>query len=150
LRRLDELWATAMMVSGGLFAGGVTSIAWERIPAWRRAPTPEFRSEFVQTLRRVDRLQPALLSICLVSTVGFAAVEAGAARVLAVIAAVGFVLILAGSVIWLIPIQRTLKSGSDLPAAVVDGLRERWFRGHLARTVLGVALFVVAVVATVV
>lgn len=147
---MDEVWATAMVVSGGLFAGGVTFIAWERIPAWQRATILEFRSGFAQTLRQVDRLQPALLSICLVSTIGFAAAATGAARTLAVIAAAGFVLILAGSVAWLIPIQRTLTSGSDLPASVVDGLRKRWFRGHLARAVVGVALFVVAVVAAVV
>ena len=147
---MNDVWATAMVVTGGLFAGGVTSIALERVPAWRRAPIAEFRSEFAQTLRRVDRLQPALLSISLVSTIGFAVAAAGAARTLAVIAAAGFVLILAGSVVWLIPIQRTLKSDSELPVAVADGLRERWFRGHLARTVVGVALFVVAVVATVI
>jgi hypothetical protein len=145
-----DVWAIVMVVSGGLFAGGVMSIALERVPTWRTAPIPEFRSGFAQTLRRVDRMQPALLSICLVSAIGFAVTAAGGARTFAVIAAAGFALILVGSVAWLIPIQRTLKSASDLPASVVDGLRDRWFRGHLARTVVGVALFAVAVVATVI
>ena len=145
---MGELWATVMVVSGGLFAGGVMSIAWERVPAWRTTATPEFRSGFAGTLRRVDRLQPALLSICLVSTIGFAVTAAGAARTLAMLAAAGSLLILVGSLAWLVPIQRTLKSGSELPAAAVDGLRARWLRGHLVRTVLGVALFVLAVVAT--
>ena len=49
---------------------------------------------------------------------------------------------------WLVPIQRTLKSGSELPAAAVEGLRARWLRGHLIRTVAGVTLFILAVVAT--
>jgi Domain of unknown function (DUF1772) len=145
---MDQLWAIAMMVSGGLFAGGVMSIAWERVPAWRTRNLPDFRIGFAHTLRRVDRLQPALLSICLASTIGFAATAVGAARTLAVFAAVGFLLILVGSVAWLVPIQRTLKSGAELPGATVEGLRARWLRGHLVRTVLGVALFVLAVVAT--
>jgi hypothetical protein len=147
---MDELWATAMVVSGGLFAGGVISIAWERVPAWRKTRIPEFRIAFAQTLQRVDRLQPALLSICLASTIGFAVTATGAARTIAVFAAVGFVLILVGSVVWLVPIQRTLKSGSEVPSAAVERLRSRWLRGHLIRTVVGVSLFVLAVLATIV
>jgi anthrone oxygenase-like protein len=147
---MNEVWAVAMVVSGGLFAGGVMSIAWERVPAWRASQLSDFRIGFTRTLRRVDRLQPALLSICLVSTIGYAVTAAGAARTLAVFAAAGFLLILAVSVAWLVPIQRTLKSGSELPAAAVDGLRSRWLRGHLMRTVVGVALFFLAVVATMV
>jgi hypothetical protein len=145
---MDELWATAMVVSGGLFAGGVMSIAWERGPAWRRTHLPEFRVGFAHTLRRVDRLQPALLAICLLSTIGFAATAAGAARTLALFAATGLLLILVGSVAWLVPIQRTLRSGTELPAAAVEGLRARWLRGHLIRTVVGVVLFILAFVAT--
>jgi hypothetical protein len=115
---------------------------------WRGTALPDFRIGFAQTLARVDRLQPALLSICLLSTIGFAVSSAGAARTLASFAAAGFVLVLVGSVAWLVPIQRTLKSGTELPAADVERLRARWLRGHLVRTVAGVALFIVAVVAT--
>jgi Domain of unknown function (DUF1772) len=145
---MNEVWASAMVVSGGLFAGGVMSIAWDRIPAWRSTEIPDFRSGFADTLRRVDRLQPALLSICLVSTIGFAVTAADTARTLAAFAGAGFLLVLVGSVAWLVPIQRTLKSDAELPAVAVDGLRARWLRGHLIRTVAGVALFVVVVVAT--
>jgi hypothetical protein len=146
---MDELWATAMLISGGLFAGGVTSIAWERVPAWRSTQIQDFRIGFAQTLRRVDRLQPALLSICLASTIGFAVTAAGTARTLAVFAAAGFLLVLIGSVAWLVPIQRNLKSGPELSAATTDGLRARWLRGHLIRTVAAVGLFIMAVVATI-
>jgi Domain of unknown function (DUF1772) len=145
---MSELWAVAMMISGGLFAGGVVSIAWERVPAWRRAQLSEFRTGFTHTLRRVDRLQPALLSIALLSAIGFASTALGEARLLAVLAASGFFLILIGSVAWLIPIQRTLKSGADRPTAEVERLRTRWVRGHLLRTVAGLAMFSLAVVAT--
>jgi hypothetical protein len=145
---MDEVWATAMVVSGGLFAGGLMSIAVERVPAWRRSDTGEFRVAFAHTVRRVDRLQPALLSISLVSTIGFAIVETGAARVFATLAAGGFVVIHLGSVAWLVPIQRTLTSDAKLPPFAVEGLRTRWVGGHLFRTVAGLALFVLVVVAT--
>jgi hypothetical protein len=46
----------------------------------------EFRLAFAHTLRRVDRLHPALLVVCLVSTIGFAVV-ALVALGLAVVAA---------------------------------------------------------------
>ena len=143
-----DKWAIAMMVSGGLFAGGVMSIAAERVPVWRRTSLPDFRIGFGQTLRRVDRLQPALLSICLLSTIGFAVTAAGAARTLAVVAAAGFGLVLVGSVAWLVPIQQTLKSGTELPPADMERLRARWLRGHLVRTVAGLGMFIGAVVAT--
>jgi hypothetical protein len=138
---MDEIWVVGMLISGGLFAGGLMSIAWERIPAWRRTQLAEFRIGFALTLRRVDRLQPALLSVTLASTIGFAVTAAGSARTLAVFVAGGFLLILVGSLVWLVPIQRTLQSGSELAAATVDELRTRWLRGHLIRAVAGVVLF---------
>jgi Anthrone oxygenase len=143
---MNDVWAIMMMISGGLFAGGVVSIAWERSPAWRTMPPADFRTGFVNTLRRVDRLQPALLSICLASTIGFAITSAEDARVFGAVAAAGFFLILVGSVAWLIPIQRTVKSGSELSLDDVDELRTRWLRGHLIRTVAAVVLFILAVV----
>lgn len=146
---MDEMWAVGMLVSGGLFAGGVMSIAWERVPVWRRSQLAEFRITFAHTLRRVDRLQPALLSVSLASTIGFAVTAAGSARTLAVFVAAGFLVILIGSLVWLVPIQRTLQSGSELSAAAIDELRTRWLRGHLIRAIAGVALFALAVVATI-
>jgi hypothetical protein len=107
----------------------------------------DFQVDFGHTLRRVDRLQPALLVICLASTIGFAVTAAAVARALAMFAAAGFLLILVGSVVWLIPIQRMVKSGSQPPAADVNALRTRWLRGHLVRTVAAVAFFIVVVAA---
>jgi hypothetical protein len=60
---VNEVWAIAMVINGGLFAGGVGTIAWERVPAWRRMQLADFQVGFAHTLRRVDRLQPALLLI---------------------------------------------------------------------------------------
>ena len=41
-----NVWAFLMLASGGLFAGGVSALAWDRIPAWRRMPSADFRTDF--------------------------------------------------------------------------------------------------------
>lgn len=147
---MNNLLAVLMLLSGGLFAGGVASIAWERLPAWRSAELAEFRATFAHTLRRVDRLQPALLVVCLVSTIGFAVAAEGSARTTALLAAVGFFVILAGSGALLVPIQRRLVSAkANLSSAEAERLRRRWLRGHVIRTVLAVAALALAVVAAV-
>jgi hypothetical protein len=147
---MSRWWAVAMLLSGGLFAGGVSSIAWERIPAWRATDLSQFRAGFAHTLRRVDRLQPALLVVCVGSTVGFASSTGGAARALAMLAAGGLLPVLVGSVAVLVPIQRRLvASGSAPPAATLEQLRTRWLGGHLVRTAVALVCFAFAVVAAV-
>jgi Domain of unknown function (DUF1772) len=147
---MSAWWALPMLLAGGLFAGGVLSIAWERIPAWREADLPDFRIAFAHTLRRVDRLQPALLVVCLISTIGFALSEGGAARIAAVFAAAGNVIVLVGSGAWLVPLQRRLvASGPERPASELQKLRAQWLRGHLIRTVVALASLTLAVVAAV-
>jgi hypothetical protein len=102
-------------------------------------------------MRRVDRLQPALLVVCLISTIAFAMSAEDAARPLAGLAAAGFLLVLIGSVAWLVPIQRRLvASGSQQPPAYVEGLRTQGLRGHLIRTFVALAMFTLAVIAAVV
>jgi Domain of unknown function (DUF1772) len=142
--------AIPMLIAGGLFAGGVLSIAWERVPVWGEADLRDFRIAFAQTLRRVDRVQPALLVVCLVSTIGFALTASGAARTFAVIAASGFLIVLVGSGVWLVPIQRRLVvSGPEPPLPELERLRARWLRGHLIRTALALVALTLAVVAVV-
>ena len=148
---MSQWWAVPMLLSGGLFVGGVAVIAWERVPAWRATDPVDFRTGFAHTLRRVDRLQPALLVVCLGSTIGFASSAGGAARTLAALAAGGLLVVLVGSVAVLVPIQRRLvASGSAPPPTDVEVLRARWLGGHLARTTVALACFALAVVATVV
>jgi hypothetical protein len=146
---MSELWwAAPMLIAGGLFAGGVGFIAWERGPAWRASDLPAFRSTFARTLRRADRLQPALVMIWLVSTLGYAASTAGASRTLALLAAATLLTILVGSIVWLVPIQnRVAASGSEGFQGELEWARSRWLRGHLIRTVLALAAWVVVVVA---
>jgi hypothetical protein len=119
-----DLWAIAMLISGGLFAGGVASIAWERLPAWRATELADFRVAFAHTLRRVDRLQPALLVVCLVATIGFAFNVDGASQLLALLAAASFLAVLVGSGALLVPVQRRLVSSSpELPSREAERLR---------------------------
>jgi Anthrone oxygenase len=145
---MSEWWAIPMLLSGSLFAGGVVSIAWERIPAWREASLTDFRTAFGHTLRRVDRLQPMLLVLWLVSTIGFAITAGGAAGAAAVVAAAGLLVVLVGSVAWLVPVQRRLVS-RELPSPEAERLRSQWLRGHVIRTVLALAALALIVVAAV-
>jgi Domain of unknown function (DUF1772) len=145
---MSEWLAISMLISGGLFAGGVLSIAWERVPAWRTSDFPEFRRAFAHTLRRVDRVQPALLVVCLVSTIGFAISADGTERTPALVAAAGLLIVLVGSGAWLVPIQRRLVK-SQLPEREVERLRAQWLRGHVIRTVVALTSLVLAVIAAV-
>jgi Anthrone oxygenase len=147
---MTDLWAISMLISGGLFAGGVVSIALERLPAWRATDLSDFRVAFAHTLRRVDRLQPALLIVCLASTLGFALSADGAAQLLALLAAAGFLAVLVGSGALLVPVQRRLVSPeAELPPPEAERLRKRWLRGHLIRTAVALVALALAVVAAV-
>jgi hypothetical protein len=145
---MSDWFAIVMLISGGLFAGGVVSIAWERVPAWRETELADFRSAFAHTLRRVDRLQPVLLVVFLLSTVGFAVSTGGSGRAAALAAVAALLIILAGSVAWLVPIQKRLVAArAEEPAEDLDRLRAQWLRGHLIRTVVALAALILAVVA---
>lgn len=147
---MSEWWAIAMLLTGGLFAGGVVSLAWERLPAWNGADPFEFRAAFAYTLRRVDRVQPALAVVGLISTVGFAISADGGARTLAGLAAAGFGVILGGSGAWLVPLQRRLVApGPEEPQVDAEKLRRQWFRGHQIRATVALLSFTLAVVAVV-
>jgi Domain of unknown function (DUF1772) len=142
-------WASLMLIAGGLFAGGAATFAWSRVPIWRRMPVQGFVGDFEETLRRTDKVQPALLVAAIVSAAGFALTTDGSARVLASVGAAGFVLTLAASTAILVPLQRRIVATPPAEAKAIDEMRVRWFRGHLGRSLLAVASFAaVAVAAT--
>lgn len=142
-------WASLMLIAGGLFAGGAATFAWSRVPIWRRMPVQEFIGDFGETLRRTDKVQPALLVATIVSAAGFALAADGLARVLASVGAAGFLVTLAASIAILVPLQRRIVATPPAEAKAIDEMRARWFRGHLGRSLLAVASFVaVAVAAT--
>ena len=147
---MQDASSIVMLISGALFIAGVLPIAYERAPAWREADEATFRREFAHTLRSVDRLQPVLLLISLAASVAFAISANGSSRILALIAAVCFLAILVGSGVGLVPIQRRIiDPGSNLSAQEVDRLRTRWLDGHLIRTVVSLAAFVLLVIAAI-
>jgi hypothetical protein len=49
-------WASLMLIAAGLFAGGVATFAWSRVPIWRRMPAQEFIGDFEETLRWTDKV----------------------------------------------------------------------------------------------
>jgi hypothetical protein len=139
-------WMILMLVSGGLFAGGVAVFAWERVPAWRQMPLPRFRDDFASAIHRADRVQPALLVVTIAATVGFVLTAGGPARTLALIGAVGFLLTLIGSGAILVPLQRRIIRSSAQPDTL-EAMRQRWFQGHLGRASVGVTSFVLVALA---
>jgi hypothetical protein len=142
-------WASLMLIAGGLFAGGAATFAWSRVPIWRRMPVQGFVGDFEETLRRTDKVQPALLVAATVSTAGFALTADDSARVLASVGAAGFVATLAASLAFLVPLQRRIVATPPSEVKAIDEMRARWFRGNLGRSMLAVASFVaVAVAAT--
>jgi hypothetical protein len=136
-----NVWAFLMLVSGGLFAGGVSALAWDRIPAWRSMPLAEFTMDFAGVVQRADRVQPGLLVTAIVASFGFGLTDPGAARILALIGASGFLATLIGSVAVLVPLQRRMVSSRTLEAGALERMRHLWFRGHVGRTVVGMASF---------
>lgn len=142
-----KVWAILMLVSSGLFSGGVTVIAWERIPVWRALPLPQFRIDFATTIRIADRVQPALLLASIVTTVGFGITANGAARTLAFVGAAGFVVTIAASGAVLVPLQRRIIAQSEDSA--LEAMRRRWFSGHLGRSALALASFLMVTIAVV-
>ncbi len=142
-------WATLMLIAGGLFAGGAATFAWSRVPIWRRMGVDEFIGDFEQTIRRTDKVQPALLVAAIVAAAGFALTADGLARVLGSVGAAGFVVTLAASLAFLVPLQRRIVATPPAEAKAINEMRARWFRGNLGRSMLAVASFVaVAVAAT--
>ncbi len=142
-----NVWVFLMLVSSGLFSGGVTVLAWDRVSAWRSMPLDEFRTDFAGVVQRADRVQPGLLVVAIVASFGFGLTDSGAARILALIGASGLVATLIGSVAVLVPLQRRMISSSSLETGALERMRHRWFRGHLGRTVVGLASFLLVAMA---
>ncbi len=137
-----EIWAPLMVVSGGLFAGGAATFSWSPVPIWRSMPLAEFGQDFSATIRRTDKVQPALLVAAIASGVGFVlTVDEGSARILSWMGVAGFTATLVASVAVLVPLQRRIIAAAPGQGAAVEEMRSRWFRGHLGRSVLSTLSF---------
>ena len=130
-----------MLVAGGLFAGGALTFAWSRVPIWRQMPLDVFVPDFAATLRRTDKVQPALLVVSAAAATTFAVRSDGAATLLAALGAAGFALTLVASLAILVPLQRRLIATGAGDAGAVRAMQSRWFRGNLGRSVIATASF---------
>ncbi len=142
-----DVWAALMLVSGGAFAGGTASFAWSRVPIWRSMDLAPFGDDFSATITRTDKVQPALLVVAILSAIAFALAADGSGSVFAWVGAVGFIVTLGASVAVLVPLQRRIIADVRARRSGVEGMRARWFRGHLGRSVLSMASFVSTVLA---
>ncbi len=137
-----------MLVATGIFAGGTASFSWARGPLWRSMPHCQFVEDFAATLLRADKVQPPLLLTALAATATFSWAEEGQASLWAGLGAAGLALTLAGSIAFLVPLQRRLIANpSDDPNRQV--MRTRWLRAQAGRATLSMASFVAVVVAVV-
>jgi hypothetical protein len=146
---MKEVSAAIMLVAGGLFAGGAATFAWSRVPIWRRMPLPEFVTDFEQTIRRTDLVQPVLAVVAAASGIAFAVTADGSARLLAALGAAGFILVLLASLAVMVPLQRRISATPVADADDLEAMRVRWFSGNFGRSLLAVASFALMVVATV-
>jgi Domain of unknown function (DUF1772) len=134
------IWATVMLVCGGLFAGAITAIAWERLPAWRTMPRGQFTPDFAGAIRRAERIQPALLVATIVAALGFSAGSEGLARIAALAGALGFAGSLIGTAVVMVPLQRRIIAAPE--GSRIETMQRRWFRGHVGRSALSAISFV--------
>lgn len=135
-----------MLLCGGLFAGGVLAIAWTRVGAWKSMPFDAFKTDFGQTIKIADKLQPALAVGAILGAVLFGAGESGQAQTLALMSAAGFLATLLASVTILVPLQRRILRVQEESTAT-DAMRARWSTGHLGRTALSLISFALAAAA---
>ena len=129
-------WGAAAIVAGGLFVGGVLSFTWARLPLWREMDVSRFLWDFERTINKADRVQPTLLVVAIVSILMFARSLDGTARGLLIASAAGFAATLLASLLVLVPLQRRMIKIGRETTTTVDGMRLKWFRGHLGRSVL--------------
>ena len=144
---MKDIWAVIMLIAGGLFAGGGATFAWSRVPIWRGMTAPEFVTDFAETIRRTDIVQPALAAVAAVAGIGFAFTADGWARLFAALGAVGLIIVLLASVVVMVPLQRRIIATRG-QAEDLEAMRRRWFSGSLGRSVLSVVSFALLVVAT--
>ena len=143
------IWAGLVIVSAGLFTGSVIAFAWDRVSAWRTMPLQQFFGDFGHTINRADKIQPALLVVAIATGTVFGLNSTGLARTLALVASGGFLVVMSASLGVLVPLQRRILRSTNEDPDTLEGMRRRWFSGHLGRTTLSVVSFILAATAVV-
>ena len=137
---IAQISAWMMLVSCGLWAGGILIFAVERTNLWRRMPIDQYAVDFRRSLFRVDPMMPILGVIAGAAATIFALQRSGAARGLAW-AGLGFiVLVVVASITIAEPINskfRRLPEG-EVPQRA-EHYRTLWRRFHAARNLAALA-----------
>jgi uncharacterized membrane protein len=137
---IAQISAWIMLISCGLWAGGILIFAVERTNLWRRMPVEQYAVDFRRSLFRVDPMMPILGGIAAAAVTIFALQRSGAARGLAW-AGLGFiVLVLVASITIAEPINakfRRLPEGQAPQRA--ERYRTLWRRFHAVRNLAALA-----------
>src|SRR5258708_17518367 len=133
---ITQISAWIMLVSCGLWAGGILIFAVERTNLWRRMPIDQYAVDFRRSLFRVDPMMPVLGVIAGAAATIFALQPGGAASGLAW-AGLGFiVLVVVASITIAEPINskfRRLPEGQAPQRA--EHYRTVWRRFHAVRII---------------
>src|SRR5258708_31004247 len=89
---ITQISAWIMLVSCGLWTGGILIFAVERTNLWRRMPIEQYTVDFRRSLFRVDPMMPILGAVAGIAAAVFAINHIGVARLLAW-AGVGFIVL---------------------------------------------------------
>jgi hypothetical protein len=140
-------WEVVAVAVGALFTTAVVFFASFRVPQWRVMERTTFLPDFKRTINVADKVQPALLVVTIISTAMLSSSVDGSGEVFGWVATTGFVSILLGSLVYLVPLQRRMiRTGSD-PAVPIPEMRSRWIKGHLTRTAVALASFALLAIA---
>jgi hypothetical protein len=144
-----NVWAALLLIAGGVFAGSVVAFAWDRVSAWKAMPLQQFMTDYDHTINRADKIQPALLVVAIVAAVVYGLTATGSTRILVLVGAAGFLVVMVASLGILVPLQRRILRTSPESGEAIHEMQQRWFSGHIGRAVLSVVSFglVVAAVA---
>ena len=135
-----QISAWIMLVSCGLWSGGILIFAVERTNLWRRMPLEQYAVDFRRSLFRADPMMPILGVTAGAAATFFALNRSGAATVFAW-AGIGFiVLVVVASITIAEPINskfRRLPEG-QMPERA-EHYRTLWRRFHAARNLAALA-----------
>lgn len=133
---------TVLLLLQGVWTGAIATIAWERIPAWRRLSPAAFADDFRDTLRRMDPTMPIIAIAILVIGLLYARDQEGTVATLAWCGLGGVASIIVGSLCLMEPINltfRRLPAGASPPDATA--LHARWVLLHRLRLTIAIVSF---------
>ena len=135
-----QISAWIMLVSSGLWAGGILIFAVERTNLWRRMPIDQYAVDFRRSLFRVDPMMPILGVTAGTAATVFALQHSGAASGLACVGLGFIVLVVVASITIAEPINskfRRLPEGQAPEGA--EHYRTLWRRFHAMRNLTALA-----------